>query len=53
MKKCSKFHCMAKVNLFPKRVGFFNFLYLHIHFLQIFSCKIKSLDLWMADSKCT
>lgn len=35
----------------PIKIGFSDFLYLHIHFLHILSCKIKGLDLWVADLK--
>lgn len=37
----------------PLKTGFNSFLYLHIHFLRILSCKIKALDLWMDDLKST
>lgn len=37
----------------PIEIRFSNFLYLHIHFLHILSCKIKGLDLWVADLEST
>ena len=38
---------------FPIKIGFSDFLYLHVHFLRVLSCEIKGLDLRMADLKST